>query len=385
MIGRRNIFRRCLVRKADVIVIGGGLSGSAVALGLVREGTGKVMLFDEQLPTQRLSRGNFGLTWFMCKGATHPIYAQWSRLACQHWPDFATRLEEESGYNIELEWTGGAVHAIGEEEFKVHTDSIEGLTAVCAQVGLDYPVRMLDRQAFAELIPKIELGPDVSGAMYTPQQGHVNPLKLMAAMRAAFQNKGGTFVGGQTVSAILPQPGGAITLKTNTGDYQCAKLVVAAGHGSTRLLAPLGEKLHIFPQRGQLMVTQRHERVLPIPLLCVRQTPDGTFVIGLSTEDTAFDTRVTASAMQSQAANAVRVFPILGKVNWVRAWGAIRVMTPDGAPIYSRIPGHDNITVVALHSAVSLAPLAVNIVAPWIAGTGDHELFPHFRNGRFDV
>ena len=76
---------------------------------------------------------------------------------------------------------------------------------------------------------------------------------------------------------------------------------------------------------------------------------------------------------------------MLGQVNWVRAWGAIRVMTPDGAPIYSRLPEHDNITVVALHSAVSLAPLAVNIVAPWIAGSGDHELLPHFRNGRFDV
>ena len=373
------------MRTADTIVIGGGLSGSAIALGLVREGAGEVLLFDEQLPTQRLSRGNFGLTWFMCKGANHPVYAQWSRLACQHWPDFAARLEEESGYNIELEWTGGAVHAIGEEEFKVHAESIEALRTVCAQVGLDYPVQMLDRKAFADLIPKIELGPEVTGAMYTPQQGHVNPLKLMAAMRAAFQNKGGTFIGAQTVSAILPQPGGSITLKSNTGDYECGRLVVAAGHGSTRLLAPLGEKLHIYPQRGQLMVTQRHERVLSIPMLCVRQTPDGTFVIGLSTEDTALDTRVTASAMQSQAANAIRLFPMLAKLNWVRAWGAIRVMTPDGAPIYSRITGHDNITVVALHSAVSLAPLATTIVAPWIMGVGDHELLHHFTNGRFDV
>jgi len=158
------------VRSADIIIIGGGLSGSAIALGLIGEGIGKVILFDEQLPTQRLSRGNFGLTWFMCKGATHPIYAQWSRLACEHWPDFAALLEEESGYNIELEWTGGAVHAIGDEEFKVYTESIEGLTSVCAQVGLDYPVRMLDRQEFSELIPKIELGPEVSGAMYPPSR-----------------------------------------------------------------------------------------------------------------------------------------------------------------------------------------------------------------------
>ncbi len=372
------------MKQVDVIIVGGGMSGSAIALGLMQENAGKVLLFDEQLSTQRLSRGNFGLTWFMCKGADHPVYAQWSRLACQQWPDFAAMLEEDTGYNIELEWTGGAVHAFGEDEFKAHSESIEGLKASCAKVGLDYPVQMLDRQAFADLIPEMRLGDDVSGAMYTSEQGHVNPLKLLAAMRCAFQNKGGEFIGAQTVSAIVPAANGTITVKTSRGDYQCRRLVIAAGHGSSRLLAPFGEKLHIYPQRGQLMVTQRCERVLRIPILCVRQTPDGTFVIGLSTEDTALDTRVTTEAMKSQAANAIRLFPELAKVNWVRAWGAIRVMTPDGAPIYSKLPDHDNITVVALHSAVTLAPLAANIIAPWVLGLREHELIPNFNNGRFN-
>ena len=89
--------------------------------------------------------------------------------------------------------------------------------------------------------------------------------------------------------------------------------------------------------------------------------------------------------MKNQAGNAIRLFPMLGKLNWVRAWGAIRVMTPDGAPIYSRMPGHDNITVLALHSAVSLAPLAANAVAPWILGIREAEQISKFSNGRFHV
>lgn len=373
------------MKSVDIIVIGGGLSGSAAALGLVREGAGRVMMFDEQLPTQRLSRGNFGLTWFMCKGAGNPVYAQWCRMACRQWPDFAAEIEEETGYNIELEWTGGVVHAFGEQEFQAHAESIENLKAVCGEVGLDYPVRMLSRSEFADLVPDIRLGDEVSGAMFTEEQGHVNPLKLLAAMRCAFQEKGGTFHGGQTVSAILPKKDGTVLVKTSQGDYQCEKLVVAAGHGSIRLLRSLGEKLHIYPQRGQLMVTQRYRRVLTVPTLIVRQTPDGTFVIGLSTEDTALDIRVTPEVMKHQAANAIRLFPMLGKLNWIRAWSAIRVMTPDGAPIYSKIPGHDNITVIALHSAVSLAPLAANVVAPWILGIREAGQISQFSNGRFDV
>ncbi len=370
---------------ADIIVIGGGLSGSAISLGLLENGGGNVLMFDEQLPTQRLSRGNFGLTWFMCKGAGHPVYAKWSRMACIEWPEFAGKLKQETGMDVELEWTGGAVHALGDAEFKAHAESIKTIQNPCADAGIDYPVEMLDRQSFSELIPDITLGDEVTGAMYTPSQGHVNPLKLLTAMRSDFQKKGGTFLGGQTVSAVVPRPDRTVLVKTCRGDYQAGKVVVASGHGSARLLSALGEKLHIYPQRGQLMVSERCRRVLQIPVLSVRQTPDGTFLIGLSTEDTALNNRVTAEAMKRQAGEAIRLFPMLGRLNWVRGWGAIRVMTPDGAPIYTRLNGHDNIYAVALHSAVSLAPLAFSIVAPWILGVGEHPLIQKFSNGRFHV
>lgn len=369
----------------DIIIIGGGLSGSATALGLVREGAGKVMLFDEQLPSQRLSRGNFGLTWFMTKGTDHPVYAQWCRMATQQWPDFAAYLEEETGYDVELEWTGGAMHAFGEAEFQIHARSIETIRRSCCKVDLDYPVKMLNRSEFADLIPDMQLGEDVSGAMYTPEQGHVNPLKVLTALRCAFQKKGGIFHGRQSVGKILPQKDQTIVVETNQGRYQCEKLVIAAGHGSLRLVQSLGERLHIYPSRGQVMITERHRRILKVPLLCVRQTADGTFLIGFSTENTSFDTSVTPFAMKHQAANAIRVFPELASLNWIRAWGAIRVMTPDGAPIYSRLEGHENITVLALHSALSLAPMKISAIAPWILGKSEAKHLYHFRNGRFNV
>jgi glycine/D-amino acid oxidase-like deaminating enzyme len=133
------------------------------------------------------------------------------------------------------------------------------------------------------------------------------------------------------------------------------------------------------------MVTERYKRVLKIPVLCTRQTPDGTFIIGLSTEDAALDSSVTLPAMKNQASNAVRLFPVLRKLNWVRSWGAIRVMTPDGAPIYSRVPEHQNITILALHSAVSLAPLKISKIAPWILGKDEDSQIAHFSNERFNV
>lgn len=373
------------MKKADIIVIGGGIMGAATALGLVREGAGRVLMFDEQLPSQRLSRGNFGLTWFMCKGANNPVYARWSRMATQMWPEYAAKLKEESGYDVELEWTGGALHAIGDEQFQAYGESIENLKKVCSDDGLDYPARMLNREEFASMVPDMKLGEEVTGAMYSPEQGHVNPLLLLAAMRAAFLNKGGAYFGGLSVSAIEPNGDGTITLKSSQGDYQCSKLVIAAGHGSTRLVGGLGTTLNIYPQRGQLMVSERVKRVLRFPILAVRQTVDGTFMIGLSTEDTAHDTHVTVEAMKSQAANAIKLFPELARVNWVRGWGAIRVMTPDGGPIYDKLSDHKNIYVLAGHSAVTLAPVKTKHIASWILEKDEATQISHFSNGRFNV
>ena len=372
------------MKTTDIIVIGGGITGSATALGLVKEKAGKVLMFDSQLPTQRLSRANFGLTWFMCKGGGSSTYAQWCRNACKQWPEYAAELEDETKMNIELEWTGGALHAFGEEQLQAHAASVEKLTGICGEVGLDYPVSVLDRQQFSELVPKMQLGEDVSGAMYTSQQGHVNPLKLLGAMRKAFQQRGGEFIGNQNILEIIPN-GNTVTVKTKDEEYSCNKLVVAAGHGCERLLFPLGYKLNVYPQRGQLMVTERCERKLPFPLLAVRQTQDGTYMVGLSTEDVAHDIRVTPQAMQQQAQNAIRIFPELASVNWVRAWGAVRVMTPDGAPIYDNLPNHPNIYVMALHSSVSLNPMHTSVVAPWILDGKNAEALSPFSNGRFNV
>ncbi|MGW8195675.1 MAG: NAD(P)/FAD-dependent oxidoreductase, partial [Desulforhopalus sp.] len=310
---------------------------------------------------------------------------KWCRMATEQWPPFAEKLEQETGYDMELEWTGGAIQAFDEEQYETYAKSIKTLKAVCREVDLEYPVRMISREEFADLVPDIEVGKDVTGVMYTADQGHVNPLKLLAAVRCAFQQKGGEYHGGHNVTQIVPEKGGTITVKTSKGTYSCGKLVLAAGHGSQRLLAPLGQKLHIYPQRGQLMVSERYKRVLKIPVLCTRQTPDGTFIIGFSTEDMALDCGVTLATMKNLAGNAVRLFPLLAKLNWVRSWGAIRVMTPDGAPIYSRLPEHNNIFLLAMHSAVSLAPLKISEIAPWILEKNETSQLAHFSNERFNV
>src|SRR5260370_18213545 len=103
-----------------------------------------------------------------------------------------------------------------------------------------------------------------------------------------------------------------------------------------RALAPLfGLSAPVEPQRGQILVTERAQRVLPMPTTTVRQTVEGGIMLGDSQEDVGFDTGQEPAVMQTIARRAVLSFPWLRDLQIVRGWAALRVMPPDGFPLYA--------------------------------------------------
>ncbi len=73
---------------ADVLVLGGGLVGTAVAYGLARLGQ-RTLVLDEGDIAHRASRGNFGLVWVQSKGFGVPEYQRWTRRSADEWADFS--------------------------------------------------------------------------------------------------------------------------------------------------------------------------------------------------------------------------------------------------------------------------------------------------------
>jgi glycine/D-amino acid oxidase-like deaminating enzyme len=90
--------------------------------------------------------------------------------------------------------------------------------------------------------------------------------------------------------------------------------------------------------------------------------------IGDSKEDVGFDDGTTGDVVRAIAKRAVRCFPLLENVRVVRSWGALRVMSPDGHPIYQRSTMCPGASLVTCHSGVTLAAAHAKVLAAWVAG-----------------
>jgi len=363
---------------SDVIVIGGGLVGTAVAYGLAQPGK-NITILDEGDDAFRASRGNFGLIWVHGKGRGIPQYARWTRESARQWPALAARLQGETDIDVQARQAGAFFLCFSKAELEARR---ERLAAVRDEAGGDYPYEILDRAALLQRLPHI--GPTVIGATYSPMDGHVNPLKLLRALHTACTQRGVTLKTGHGVQRIT-HADGLFTAHSGGQQFRAPTLVLAAGLGNAGLAGQVGLYAPVRPNRGQLIVTERCEKILDYPTAHIRQTDEGGIQIGESMEDAGFDDSTTSRTLAELSRRAVASFPMLGQLNVVRVWGALRVMTPDGYPIYQESKSCPGAYVVTCHSGVTLAAAHAFRIAPWINGAAAPEELEAFRGDRFPV
>ncbi|WP_373824357.1 NAD(P)/FAD-dependent oxidoreductase [Achromobacter insuavis] len=364
----------------DAVVIGGGLVGSAVAYGLRRE-LDHVAVLDEGDVAYRASRGNFGLVWVQSKGMGLPRYGVWTMTSAGAWPQLAAELRDETGVDVHLEQRGG-VHALLNDEEMEARDTF--MRTLLAQPGMaQYDWKMLDRHELADMVPGI--GPEVRGATWTPVDGIANPLKLLRALHMSFAQRAVDYLP-RCPAQQIRQRDGVFEVTTPTGTVRGRKLVLASGLSNKALGEQVGLAVPVRPQRGQIVVLERTRRLLETPLSTLRQTDEGTWLIGDSQEEAGYvDNQVGLPILGTLADRAVRTLPALREVRVVRSWAALRVMSRDGFPIYQQSETCPGAFVATCHSGVTLAAAHALKLAPMIvAGQLADDMAP-FSTRRFHV
>lgn len=362
-------------RQPDVVVVGGGLVGLAVAYGLVRQKL-QVTVCDEGDRAFRASRGNFGLVWVQGKGVDCAPYARLTADSARRWPDYAQQLRRDSGIDPGHVGRGGLSLCLDDDELAQKSAAMAALKSHTPE--FDYEV--LDAAGVRRFLPSVS--PDIAGGIFSPQDGHVDPLRTLHALLAAFVAQGGTYLPRCRVDDIDGQSGN-FSLTTSRQTLQAARVVLAAGLGNARLAPLVGLYAPVQPVRGQVMITERVAPFLAYPTTSVRQTSVGSVQIGDSQERVGFDDGTLPETLAAMARRAVALFPLLRSAQVVRTWGALRIMTPDGLPLYQESRSHRGAFVVTCHSGVTLAAAHSELIAPWIAGNDPPTLLETFDAGRF--
>lgn len=364
--------------KEQLTVVGGGLVGAAIAYGAARKGA-KVRVLDQGDAAFRASRGNFGLVWLSSKGGGMPRYARWTRDAIRQWPELHKELLEVTGVDSGLQQNGGFWLGFSEKEVEKRASL---LAKIHNEVG-DIPFQMMDHSELKQYLPGI--GPKVVGGSFGAHDGHANPLMLLRALHSGLSERGAEVITGADIIDLQHREDGGFTVTARDGQsWKSDRLVLAAGLGIAKLAQKVGLHAPITTTRGQVLITERLKPFIPYPTNKARQTQEGSVQIGSTSEDVGFDDRTTTDKIEWLAKRAVDTFPSLANARLVRAWGALRPLTPDGYPIYQASETCPGAYVVICHSGVTLASIHAFTIGPWMSGLTEAPAeFETFRSERF--
>jgi sarcosine oxidase, subunit beta len=337
---------------ADVVVIGGGVTGLSAGWWLARSGA-EVLVLEKGIVGWEASGRNGG-------GATHPFspfFAEEQRL----WP----RLEEMLGYPTEYQRHRIRI-ALNDFQLTRMLDSAE----LAASQG--FTARRLDPTQLRELVPLV--GDGAVGGLFLDYGGHANPQRTTQAYAWALQDHGGRIRQHVTVTGINVCRGRATDVMTSEGAFGFDTLVIAAGPQTGTLAAMLGADVPLAPARVEMIVTE------PLPLmryggadgngLYGRQTLRGNLAFGggphewLEIDGMETPPRVVTPLFRHLARRLAELFPKAAHTRVIRSWAGIVENTPDGRPVIERLCDPDNVVLATMSSVgFGLSPASGRAIA----------------------
>ena len=368
---------------SDVVVIGAGVIGTAVAYSLARSGM-TVTVVERRGVGLEASGANVGLvTLFSAHSFDEPDPGPVFELTRASATAYAT-LSDEIGVDIEYERCGGVVFALDEERLAVIRRAFEGYRR--HGVALDW----LDERGVREREPAF-YSDGIRGGIFCPDNGQLNPLMLCRAFAAGARRHGVTFHLGTAVEGIVCEGGRIRGVRTSAGDIACEFVVNAAGAWAAEVGSMVGVKVPVVPARGQIVLTEPVPRFIHHVLSgsepSARQTRRGNVIIGSTVEAAGFDKRVTTDTIAEFAHGAVAHFPRLRGLRVIRSWAGLRPASPDHKPIIELVDEPAGFCLATGHSrrGICYAAGTGRLVTELLTGREPFLRAEAFSLARFDA
>lgn len=365
----------------DIVVIGGGIIGAAIAYYGAKAGLEITVLEKGELASGTSSR---------CDGNIlaidkDPGFDSQMSFASQK---LVRELSQELEMPFEYRYPGSIFVCENEEEM----EAAEKWVNRQVEAGLEF--RMIDREDLRN--ESKYFADDLLGGLECKTDSTVNPYMLTFSMFQAAEKLGATIHTHTEVTSLDKQPNGEFAIATSQGKFTAKRVVNAAGIWAPFIGEMAGVKVPITPRKGQIIVASRQE---PIGIRKIqefgyllskfggeRQVDEETkkygvalvfeptaaqnFLIGSSREFVGYDTTVNWDIARVMAKRAMRFFPKISDMTVIRTYAGLRPWTEDHLPIISHIDEVPGFYVAAGHEGdgISLAAITGKVIQEMLSG-----------------
>jgi glycine/D-amino acid oxidase-like deaminating enzyme len=125
----------------------------------------------------------------------------------------------------------------------------------------------------------------------------------------------------------------------------------------------VGVTIGLYPQRGQVLISEAVPLILPIAQSTVRQSYDGNIHLGATMEDVGFDWSTSPEGAEKIAKNAAKMVPLTRDLSIIRQFSGLRPMPGDGLPFIGPIPHVPGYYIAVGHSGNTLSPIHGKIIS----------------------
>lgn len=358
------------MKNCDVLVIGGGIIGCAIAYYLSKSGRQVTILEKGEFVSGTSSR---------CDGNIlavdkDPGFDSQMSLVSQK---LVSRLSKELDYPFEYRAPGSILVCESEQEMEAARQWVD------RQKAAGLPFRMLDRQDIRQ--ESKYLADDLLGGLECATDSTINPYMLAFALLESAKDHGASAWNRTEVKSINKQSHGAFKVETTNGVFTANIVVNACGVWAPRIGEMLGLPIPIKPRKGHILVASRQEhvgsrkvmefgyliskfggerRVDPLTekygvALVFEPTESQNFLIGSSREFVGFNTAVKNEIIKCIARRAVRFYPKMADMMLIRSYAGLRPYTEDHLPIISHVDEIEGFYIAAGHEGDGISLSAV--------------------------
>lgn len=313
----------------DVIVLGGGLMGTASAFFIARRGV-RVALIEKRAIGAGATVASFGN---IRRSGRHLSQMPLAHRSLALW----NKAEALLGRDVEFRATGH-LRLIFDD---YGLNAMRTFAAQAAPLGLT--LEELTPQDIRRRFPG--LGPDAIAASFSPNDGSGNPRLIGPAFAAAAARLGVEIIDHAGVPAITRTEAG-FEVATAKGRFSAPKLLNCAGAWGVEIARQFGEDVPLTAWGPQMAVTEPlPHRILPVVGVWsrehgayLRQVERGNIVIGgaIDRVPVALDpghAKIDPHRFPDQLKAVLRLAPALANVSIIRQWSGCEGYIEDALPV----------------------------------------------------